>query len=280
VSGTRTPTPALTGSTLDSPALPNAVARRLLRDLVSADGVGPDGKPMFLKPGASTVFREQGQRLIAIKFDVRGRDLAGTVAEAQRKVAPLIPTGYRTVWSGEFEQMEAAEARLVKVFGVSLLLILVLLYLAFRSALDVLVVFANVIAMAVGGIWALWLTGLNFNISAAVGFISILGVAVMNGLIMVSSFNRLRAEGMSLEDALHQGVEFRIRPLFMTMMTALLGLLPAAFSTKIGAQSQRPLAIVVVGGMLATLLFMNLVPVLYSFYGKHQVPSDAGGLAH
>src|SRR5262249_13354950 len=154
-------------------------------------------------------------------------------------------------WSGEFEEMEQAESRMVKWFGLSLVLIVVLLYMAFHSLLDALVVLANVLAVCVGGVWALKVTGLNFNISAAVGFISILGVAVMNGLIMVSSFNRLRAQGKTLEEALRMGVEFRVRPLSMTLLTAMLGLLPAALSTAIGSQSQRPLAIVVVGGMLA-----------------------------
>src|SRR5262249_18566946 len=141
---------------------------------------------------------------------------------------------------------------------------------------DAAVVFANVLAMAVGGVWALKVTGLNFNISAAVGFISILGVAVMNGLILITSFNRFRAAGLPLQEAITEGVRNRVRPLMMTLLTAILGLLPAAFSTRIGAQSQRPLAIVVVGGMLMTLLLMNLVPVLYSFYGHRQPPAGAG----
>jgi cobalt-zinc-cadmium resistance protein CzcA len=142
------------------------------------------------------------------------------------------------------------------------------------------VVLSNVLAVSLGGIWALKLTGLNFNVSAAVGFISILGVAVMNGLILVSSFNALRARGVPLADAIHQGLEHRVRPLLMTLLTAILGLLPAALSTKIGSESQRPLAIVVVGGMLMTLLLMNLIPVLYSFYGARTPPAGAGDLAH
>src|SRR5262249_7712335 len=162
------------------------------------------------------ISREQGQRLIAIKFGVRGRDLAGTVAEAQQKVAPLVRPPYRTEWSGEFQEMQEAEHRLVTVFGLSLVLIFVLLYLAFFSLLDALLVFFNLVVMSLGGIWALLLTGLNFNISAAVGFISILGVAVMNGLILVSSFNRSRAEGLPVRDAVRQGFENRIRPLMMT----------------------------------------------------------------
>jgi cobalt-zinc-cadmium resistance protein CzcA len=279
--GTSQAMPVPTGSGLDAPALSTAVPRRRLGDLVTPRNAQrqPDETGAFLKPGASTIYREQGQRLIAIKFAVRGRDLASTVADAKKQVEPLLPVPYRAEWSGEFQEMEEAEERLVKVFAVSLVLIVVLLYTAFRSILDALVVLANVLAVSLGGIWALQLTGLNLNISAAVGFISILGVAVMNGLIMVSSFNTQRSQGVPLEEAIRSGLERRIRPLIMTLLTAILGLLPAALSTKIGSQSQQPLAIVVVGGMLMTLLLMNLVPVLYSFYGKRQ-PPHVGDMAH
>jgi cobalt-zinc-cadmium resistance protein CzcA len=280
--GTSMNLPALTGSAGNSPSLPNVVPQRRLGDLVTPlvenEQAGSTGQ--FIKPGASTIYREQGQRLIAIKFGVRDRDLASTVAEAQAKVAPLLQAPYRAEWSGEFQEMEEAESRLVKVFGLSLVLISVLLYMAFRSLLDAAVVFGNIIVMAMGGVWALWIMDLNFNISAAVGFISILGVAVMNGLIMISSFNRLRARGVDLYETIVTGVEHRVRPLMMTLLTAILGLLPAAFSTRIGAQSQRPLAIVVVGGMLMMLLFMNLLPVLYSFYGRRQPPAGASDMAH
>ena len=141
-------------------------------------------------------------------------------------------------------------------------------------------VMAGVLPAAIGGIWSLKLTETNFSISAAVGFISILGVAVMNGLLMVSYFNRLRAQGLPLHDAIVQGTDKLIRPVTMTALAAIFGLLPAALSTRIGSQSQRPLAIVVVGGMIATLLLTNLVPVLYSFYGHREPPESARGLAH
>jgi cobalt-zinc-cadmium resistance protein CzcA len=131
----------------------------------------------------------------------------------------------------------------------------------------------------VGGIWTLMLTGTNFNISAAVGFISILGVAVMNGLLLVASFNALRAHGHSLAEALREGVSRRVRPLTMTTLTAILGLLPAAMAKGIGSQSQRPLAIVVVGGMIFTLMLFNLVPLLYSFYGNREPLEGSGDLA-
>jgi cobalt-zinc-cadmium resistance protein CzcA len=280
--GTSAAMPSLTGSQYNAAIQSGSVSRRRLADLVTpTDAKGrPDEKGQFLKPGASTIYREQGQRLIAVKFGVRGRDLAGTVAEAQEKTAPLLQAPYSAVWSGEFQEMEEAESRLAKVFGVAMALILILLYLAFRSVLDAAVVCANVLAMGVGGVWALKLWGLNFNISAAVGFISILGVAVMNGLLFVSAFNRMRAQEIPLADALVRGTGQLVRPVTMTALAAILGLLPAAFSTAIGSQSQRPLAVVVVGGMLMTLVLMNLVPVLYSFYGNRTPPEGAGGMAH
>jgi cobalt-zinc-cadmium resistance protein CzcA len=281
--GTLLPSPSLTGHLFNPVILPNAVPRRPLKDLItSVDPPTPGKPPRYLRPGASVISREQGQRFIAVKFGVRDRDLAGTVAEAQEKVAGLLreTPGYRAEWAGEFGEMEEAEARLSKVFAISLVLIGLLLYMAFRSFLDALVVLANVLAMAVGGVWALKVTGLNFNISAAVGFISILGVAVMNGLLFVSAFNRLRARGVPLQEAMLTGTTQLVRPVTMTALAAILGLLPAALSTRIRSQSQRPLAIVVVGGMLGTLIVMNLVPVLYSFYGQRQPPAGAGDMAH
>jgi cobalt-zinc-cadmium resistance protein CzcA len=247
--------------------------------------VGPSGDPdpygSFIRPGASTIYREQGYRLIAVKFSVRGRDLAGAVAEAQRATKDLIPAGYRTEWSGEFQEMEEANQRLLFIIPLSLGLICVLLYLAFRSLLDTVVVLSNVVALSLGGVWALYLTGTNFSISAAVGFISIFGVAIMDGLLSVSYFNSLRAQGVPLHEAILQGAGKRVRPMMMTALTAVFGLLPAALSTSIGAQTQQPLAIVVVGGMLMTLLLNRyLMPVLYSFYGHREPPAAAEGLAH
>ena len=240
----------------------------------------PSPHGSFLRPGASTIYREQGQRLIAIKFEVRNRDLAGAVSEAQAAVAPLVKPPYRTEWSGEFKQMETAEGRMARMLLVSLVLIAIMLYLAFRSALDAMVVFANVAAMCIGGVFALKLVGLNFNISAAVGFISILGVAVMNGLLMVSAFNGLRAHGKTVDEAVREGTARLVRPVVMTALAAILGLLPAAMSTKMGSESQRPLAVVVVGGMVFTLACLNLVPVLYRFYGARTPPAGAGDMAH
>jgi cobalt-zinc-cadmium resistance protein CzcA len=281
-SGTSAPPPALTGSTGNA-TLNNFVPRLRLKDLVSP--VGPDGRSdprgSFVRPGASIITREQGRRFIGVKFGVRDRDLASAVAEAQEKTADLFTDpAYQAQWSGEFEEMEAAEDRLLFIIPLSLAAIFALLYMAFRSLLDALVVLSNVVALSLGGVWALLLTGTNFSISAAVGFISIFGVAIMDGLLAVSYFNQLRVQGRPLRQAILEGAEKRVRPIMMTALTAIFGLLPAAVSTDIGAQTQQPLAIVVVGGMLSTLFLTRyLMPVLYSFYG-HREPKAAAGIAH
>jgi cobalt-zinc-cadmium resistance protein CzcA len=280
--GTAMALPAATGNVFNAPALaPNCPSRRL-GDLVTPLNLQGEYDPRgsFVRPGASTIYREQSQRFIAIKFEVRGRDLASAVAEAKAKVAPLIHSPYRTEWSGEFRQMEEAERRLTRMFAVSMALIILLIYMAFRSVLDACVVLANVAAMAVGGVWALKITNLHFNISAAVGFISILGVAVMHGLVFVSAFNGFRSRGIDLDETLERATRQRIRPILMTALTALLGLLPAALSNEIGSESQKPLAVVVVGGMLATIVCINLVPLWYSFYGHREPAEGAADLSH
>src|SRR6185312_5184842 len=205
--GTSLPNAAQTGSAYNAATPSIAAPNRRLSDLVTPlnERGQPDPNGSFLRPGASTIYREQGQRLIAVKFEVRGRDLASTVNEAREKIDPMLAMPYRAEWSGEFKQMEAAETRIAEMFAVSLVLIALLLYLAFHSFLDAAVVFANVAAMIVGGVWALKIVGLNFNISAGVGFISVIGVAVMNGLLLVSAFNRLRAQGIGLDQALELG---------------------------------------------------------------------------
>jgi cobalt-zinc-cadmium resistance protein CzcA len=275
--------PSTKGTLADTSNPIGNTPRLRLRDLVTP--VGEDGAPdphgQFERHGASDIYRENGKRMIAVKFSVRGRDLGSAVDEARARTAKLFQAPYRAVWSGEFEEMEDAELRLLFIIPLSLVLIFILLYMAFHSFLDALVVLSNVLALSVGGIWALYLTGTNFSISAAVGFVSLFGVAIMDGLLMISYFNHLRAAGRPLHDAIMGGAEKRVRPVMMTALTALLGLLPAALSTKIGAQTQRPLAIVVVGGMITTLFLTRyLMPVLYSFYGHREPRRDAGGLAH
>ncbi len=257
--------------------------RLRLRDLVSP--VGKDGRPdpygSFERAGPSTIYREQGQRQVAIKFSVRDRDLGRAVDDAKKATNDLFHAPYRAVWSGEFQEEEEAEARLMVIIPASLTLIFLLLYLAFRSLIDACLVLMNVVALSLGGVWALLLTNTNFSISAAVGFISIFGVAIMDGLLLVSYFNQMRAHGVPLKEAIMEGAAKRVRPIMMTALTAIFGLLPAALSTDIGAQTQRPLAIVVVGGMITTLFLTRyLMPLLYSFYGHRTPPAGSGGLAH
>jgi cobalt-zinc-cadmium resistance protein CzcA len=281
--GSGMPLPSNKGSQVDTSNPITATPRRTLRDFVTP--VGKDGRPdpdgSFVRAGTSTIYREQAQRLCAIKFSVRGRDLGGAVNEAREKTRGLFQSPYHAVWSGEFEEMEQAERKLLWIIPMSLGLIFILLYMAFRSFIDSMLVLANVLDLSVGGVWALLLTGTNFSISAAVGFVSIFGVAVMDGLLLVSYFNHMRAQGLPLREAILEGASKRVRPVMMTALTAIFGLLPAAFSTRIGAQTQRPLAIVVVGGMVTTLFLTRyLMPLLYSFYGHREPPAGAGDMAH
>jgi cobalt-zinc-cadmium resistance protein CzcA len=285
--------PATVGSLVNTANPISNTPRLRLRDLVSPVGSNgaPDENGTFERAGASTIYREQGKRMIAVKFNVRERDLASAVAEAKEKTADLFHSPYHADWAGEFNEMEQAQRRLLVVVPLSLGLIFILLYMAFRSIVDALLVFSNVLALSMGGVWALLLTGTNFSISAAVGFVSIFGVAIMDGLLLISSFNQGRAQGLPLEEAILQGAEKRVRPVMMTALTAILGLLPAAVALRpawdsagnlswvegIGSQTQRPLAIVVVGGMITTLFLTRyLMPVLYSFYGHRQ---PHGGIA-
>jgi cobalt-zinc-cadmium resistance protein CzcA len=282
--GTAEATPSQIGTTHAAETINLSQApRRRLGDFVTplneSGHPGPGGR--FIRAGASTIYREQGNRMIAVKFSVRGRDLAGAVADAQAATSDLFKDPYFATWSGEFDQMREAERRLMLIVPVAMALVFCLIYLAVRSLLDTLAVAANVVALCMGGIWALLLTGTNFSISAAVGFISIFGVAIMDGLLLISYFNQLRAHGEPLHEAIMQGASKRVRPMMMTALTAILGLLPAAVSTKIGAQTQQPLAIVVVGGMLATLLLNRyLMPVLYSLYGHREPSEHAASMAH
>ncbi|MEO6808240.1 MAG: efflux RND transporter permease subunit [Isosphaeraceae bacterium] len=229
--------------------------------------------------GASYIYRENNHRFIPIKFSVRGRDLASAIEEARRKIdhpedgKAILPTGYNIEWSGEFAQMQEANQHLLMMVPISVVLIMALLYTMFNSMKDALIIMAGVLTAAMGGVWALRMTGTTFSISAAVGFISIFGVVVQNGVLLVSYFNQLRHEGASVRDSVMRGVELRLRPVLMTSLTAILGLLPAAMATSIGSQAQKPLAIVLVGGMTTALLLPQfLIPVLYSYFPARTGP--------
>jgi heavy metal efflux system protein len=225
-----------------------------------------------LDTGASYIYHEATKRYIPVKFSVRGRDLGSTVAEAQQRIAEHVklPPGYRLVWAGEFEDLRLAQARLEIMVPISLGLIFVLLYGLFNSLKDSLLALAGIPFAIAGGVIALFVTGLNFSISAAIGFVSLFGVSVMNGILIITYYKQLRASGMGGAAAMFNAAEQRMRPLLMTAMSACIGLLPAAISTGIGSQVQRPLATVVVGGMLlGPLLLLVVVPALQMvFLGK------------
>lgn len=218
-----------------------------------------------MSSGASYIYRENAHRYIPIKFSVRERDLGGAVSEAQDRVQKKVklPSGYRLEWSGEFGALQEAKERLMWIVPLSLMFIMVLLYGLFNNLRDSVMALWDIPFAACGGILALYFSGLNFSVSAAVGFISLFGVSVMNGILVLTYYNQLRSEGLEREPAMIQAAETRMRPLLMTSMSACVGLLPAALSHGIGSQVQRPLATVIVGGMLlGPILILLMVPIL------------------
>jgi heavy metal efflux system protein len=231
-----------------------------------------------LDTGASYIYHESGQRYIPIKFSVRGRDLGGAVAEAQQRIKEHVqlPTGYRIVWAGEFEDFENATARLQVIVPIALVLIVALLYGLFNSLRDSLLATAGIPFSIGGGIIALYMTGIDFSISAAIGFVSLFGVSVMNGILVITYFNQVRRSGVSNIEAMFHAAEQRMRPMLMTALSACIGLLPAAMSTGIGSQVQRPLATVVVGGMLiGPVIMLVVVPALQiMFMGREREPAS------
>jgi heavy metal efflux system protein len=241
---------------------------------------------MSLDTGASYIYHERTRRDIPVKFSVRGRDLGSTVAEVQERIARniKIPSGYRIDWAGEFEDLKLAQQRLAIVVPVALLLILVLLYALFNSFRDSLFALAGIPFAAAGGVIALLIAGLPFSISAAIGFVSLLGVSVMHGILMFTYYNTLRMDGMRSAEAMFHAAERRMRPMLMTALSACIGLLPAALSHGIGSQVQRPLATVVVGGMLiGPMMLLVVVPALRMLIsGKHDdsAPVAVSTLGH
>jgi heavy metal efflux system protein len=230
-----------------------------------------------LDSGASYIYHETTQRYIPIKFSVRGRDLGSTVADAQRRIAQNIhlPSGYRIAWAGEFEDLQTAKKRLAVFVPMSLALILVLLYSLFNSVRDSLLALAGIPFAVAGGVLALFVTGLPFSISAAIGFISLLGVSVMNGILVLTYFNELHMQGMVPFEAMERAAEKRMRPMLMTALSACIGLVPAAISHGIGSQVQRPLATVVVGGMLVgPLMLLMVVPALQLVFLRKSSETD------
>jgi heavy metal efflux system protein len=215
--------------------------------------------------GASWIYHESVQRFIPIKFSVRGRDLGSTVAEAQARIAKNVklPTGYRMIWSGEFEDLVKAKERLELIVPVSLVLIIGLLYCLFNSFKECLLTLVGIPFAVAGGILALYVSGLAFSISAAIGFVSLFGVSVMNGILLITYYNQARLRGGTPGESMFHAASTRMRPLLMTSLSACIGLFPAAISHGIGSQVQRPLATVIVGGMfVGPVMLLVVVPAL------------------
>jgi len=219
--------------------------------------------------GGSEIYREANTRYVAVKYSVRGRDLGSTVEEAIKKVGERVklPSGYTLDWAGEYESQKRSQQRLLLVLPVTILMIFVILYTMFKSPKWALLILTNVAMARIGGLLALLITGTNFSVSSGIGFLALFGVSVQTGVIMLEYINQLRARGYSIEEAAVEGAVLRLRPIVMTMLVATLGLLPAALSHGIGSDSQRPFAIVIVGGLISDLLLsIFLLPTLYAWF--------------
>ncbi|MCQ8119624.1 efflux RND transporter permease subunit [Methylomonas rosea] len=228
-----------------------------------------------INQGASRISREDNMRRIAIKCNLIDRDQGSFVAEAQQKVAAQVdlPPGYHIVWSGQFENQQRAMKRLAVIVPISLGLIFVLLFWAFMSIKNALLIVMNVPFAMIGGLLILLATGINLSVSAAVGFIALFGIAVQNGVILVSQLNKLRRDGQKLHDAIVNGSVSRLRPVVMTALMAMLGLFPAALSTSVGSETAKPFAIVIIGGLItATILTLTLLPALYRYFAEPDEP--------
>ncbi|MFA5420276.1 MAG: CusA/CzcA family heavy metal efflux RND transporter, partial [Bacteroidales bacterium] len=225
-----------------------------------------------IKSGPAQVSRENTKRRITVGFNVRNRDIQSVITEVTKQIDQLvsIPTGYYVSYGGQFENLEAAKERLSVAVPVALLLIFVLLYFTFHSVKQALLIFSAVPMSAIGGVFALWLRGMNFSISAGVGFIALFGVAVLNGIVLIAEFNRLEKEGITdITERVLKGLHIRLRPVIMTAAVASLGFLPMALSTSAGAEVQKPLATVVIGGLItATFLTLVILPVFYIFFSS------------
>ncbi|HAN55517.1 MAG TPA: CusA/CzcA family heavy metal efflux RND transporter, partial [Betaproteobacteria bacterium] len=238
----------------------------------------PDGRSIPLSDvaqlrhtdGPVKVDRENGARFVVVQANVRGRDLVGFVDDAKQAVAAKVklPSGYTTVWGGQFENQQRAAKRLGIVVPVALVAIFLLLFATFRSVRQALLVLTNVPFALIGGVFALWLSGQYMSVPASVGFIALLGIAVLNGVVLVTYFNQLLSEGMALNDVVVEGARRRLRPVLMTAMIAAFGLVPLLFASGPGSEIQKPLAIVVIGGLVtSTLLTLVLLPILYRRFG-------------
>ena len=228
---------------------------------------------VYIEEGPAQISRERSQRRIVVEANVRERDIGSFVEEAQLKLDETIklPTGYYLEWGGTFENLQSARTRLAIVVPLSLFLIFILLFISFGSVKNALLIYTGIPFAIVGGVFSLLIRGMHFSISAGVGFIALFGVAVLNGVVMVSYINQLRQEGKTLEDAVVQGAETRLRPVLMTALVASLGFIPMALSTSAGAEVQRPLATVVIGGIItSTILTLFVLPTFYMWFERQK----------
>jgi len=243
--------------------------------VLSPDGTRiplPELADIKINQGASRISREDNMRRIAIKCNLIGRDQGSFVAEAQQKVAEqvVLEPGYNIIWSGQFENQQRAMKRLAFIVPISLALIFILLFWAFQSLRTASLIVMNVPFALIGGVVALQLTGIHLSVSAAVGFIALFGIAVQNGVILLSQINHFRREGSPLKDAIVQGSVSRLRPVVMTASMAILGLLPSAISTDVGSETAKPFAVVIIGGLItATILTLTMLPALYRYFEDH-----------
>jgi len=232
----------------------------LLSQLVNANEV----------EGPVSIQREQSKRFAVVVSNVKGRDLVGFVEEAKLKAAEMkIPAGYYFEWGGKFENQQRAAAKLAIVVPIALILIFIILFSTFKSVSQATMILTNVPFALIGGISALWITGEYLSVPASVGFIALLGIAVLNGVVMISYFNQLAASGLSITEVVMEGAMRRLRPVLMTASIAALGLVPLVFATGPGSEIQRPLAIVVIGGLISsTLLTLLILPIFYRLFGQ------------
>ena len=221
--------------------------------------------------GPAQISRENGSRRIVVECNVTGRDIGSFVASAQKALdaGVKLPAGYYLEWGGQFENQQRAMARLAVILPICLALIFILLFSAFNNVRQAILIILNIPFALIGGIVALFLRGLPLSVSGAIGFIALFGVAVLNGIVMVSYFNKLREEGQSLDEAITNGATIRLRPVLMTAFVASLGFIPMALSHNTGAEVQRPLATVVIGGLItSTLLTLVVLPTLYRWWER------------
>lgn len=220
--------------------------------------------------GAAFIYRDDIKRYIGVKFSIRDRDLGGTISDAQKEVDKItLPEGYKIGWTGQFENQQRATKRLTQVVPISILGIFFLLFILFGNMKDSLLVLANVPFALIGGIIALHITHMNFGISAGVGMIALLGICIQNGVILITEFHQNVKNGLSLDNSILNGVKSRTRPVIMTALMASIGLMPAALSTGIGSESQKPLAIVIIGGLItATVLTLLIFPIIFWIFNR------------